>query len=178
MFCADFVLAFVAHFSLCSIFSGRARKLLDDATSAKKYTLPSERMPQDLGVELIALQSPVFSFGSGAFAGLVAALGLYPFDFVRKGAVGSARSHFAYSTIPFMSCYLGLYYWQRPKHGAFAEKVGWAAASTVLASAAELPLDHAKHNIAGNAKMAAFTSVMRVPLATMLLLAYDEILKL
>ena len=77
-----------------------------------------------------------------------------------------------------MSGYLGLYFSQRPRDGPLTHKAGWAACSTVAASIVELPFDKAKTSITQGWRMAAFTSVMRVPLSSMLLVAYDTALDL
>ena len=123
MFCLDFACAFAVHGLLASRFSDRTQC------------------------------EPAFAFGSGALAGGVAAVLLYPFDVVRMSTVARGTSHFALSTIPFMSVYLGVYFSQ-PRLERRAKplrvKAGWALASTAAAAAAELPFDRAKIAMAGD----------------------------
>eukprot|EP00944_MAST-04C_sp_MAST-4C-sp1_P000901 g901.t1 len=93
--------------------------------------------------------------------------------------VGKGASHFAFSTIPFMSMYLGVYFIRdsetRMKE-PFMNKLCWATAATGLAAVVELPFDTAKINInGGNLKSAAMTSGMRIPLGALLLIAYDQV---
>ena len=58
----------------------------------------------------------------------------------------------------------------------FASKLGWALASTTVAAAAELPFDKAKHSISGGLRSAALTNTIRIPLGSLMLIAYDQIL--
>ena len=149
MFCLDYACAFFVHNLLASRFC-------DDTQC-----------------------HPVFSFGSGALAGGAAAVALYPFDIVRQSTVAAGTSHFAFSSIPFMGVYLGIYFAQ-PLHERrakpFATKAGWALAATSAATAVELPFDRAKIQIVGGLPRAAAASALRVPLGAALLLAYDQIL--
>tara|TARA_B110001452_G_scaffold262573_1_gene262776 strand:- start:682 stop:1182 length:501 start_codon:yes stop_codon:yes gene_type:complete len=150
MFCLDYAVAFVAH-----------------------YWLASRRSEW--------LQShPAFTFSSGAVAGGVAAVVLYPFDIVRMTTVPAGTSHFAFSTMPFMSVYLGLYFLQPREERlrkSLGAKAGWALASTATAAVAELPFDKAKVSISGGSvRSAALATALRVPLGAALLLAYDQIL--
>lgn len=149
MFCLDFGCAFVVHHLLASRLSDRTQC------------------------------APAFTFGSGALAGGVAAVVLYPFDIVRMTTVAAGTSHFAASTIPFMSVYLGVYFLQpRVERRAkpLQHKAGWALAATSAAAAVELPFDRAKIAMAGSLRSAAAASALRVPLGAALLLAYDQIL--
>ena len=149
MFCLDYAVAFVCHYAMASRCSE-------------------------------ALQShPVFTFSSGAVAGLVAATALFPFDIVRMTTVPAGSSHFAYGTTPFMSALLGIYFMQpaAERQGkALSSKACWALASTSVAVAVELPFDTAKISMTGSARSAAFANGLRVPLGAALLLAYDQIL--
>ena len=147
MFCLDYAVAFVAHCSLSSWFS--------DATQAH----------------------PLFTFSAGAAAGGVAAVALYPFDIVRQTTVAPGTSHFAFSTIPFMSAYLGIYFMQSErKSKPLRERAAWALGATSAAAAVEFPFDNAKIAISGSVRSAAIANGLRVPLGAALLLAYDQIL--
>ena len=149
MFCLDYACAFFVHSILASRF--------DDGTQCH----------------------PVFAFASGGFAGGVAAIALWPFDVVRQTTVAPGTSHFAFSSIPFMSVYLGIYFLQHREDRCakpIGEKAQIAVVATSAAAAAELPFDRAKIAIAGNLRSAALASALRVPLGAGLLLAYDQIL--
>ena len=153
MFCLDYALAFFSHSLLSRFF------LDPGSPSCSSKTL--------------------IHFPLGAMSGLTAAVCLYPFDIVRMTTVGKGASHFAFSTIPFMSMYLGVYFIRdsetRMKE-PFMNKICWATAATGLAAVVELPFDTAKINInGGNLKSAAMTSGMRIPLGALLLIAYDQV---
>merc|ERR1740117_689861 len=91
--------------------------------------------------------------------------------------VPTGTSHFAASTVPFMSVYLGVYFAARPHHdGSLRSNAGCALASTAAAAAVELPFDRAKIAITGSVRSAALTSALRVPLGAAPLLAYDQVL--
>lgn len=121
--------------------------------------------------------NPLVAFTLGSGAGLSAAVLLYPFDFVRMATVGPGQSHFAYSTIPYMGVYLGIWHAGKPwlREGSFRDRVGLAALATASASAVELPLDRAKVTAAGGLRAAGITALLRVPLGSLLLIAYDTI---
>ena len=149
MFCLDYAAALVAHFALSSQVS-------EDAQA-----------------------HPLFTFPAGAIAGGFAAVALYPFDIVRQSTVAPGQSHFAFSTIPFMTCYLGIYFLQ-PRRERVAkplqERTLWALGSCSAAAAAELPFDKAKIAMTGGTlRSAAIANGLRVPLGSAILLAYDQI---
>ena len=149
MFCLDFAAAFVVHYQLAS--------RLDPSLQA----------------------NPVFAFGSAALSGAAAAVALYPFDIVRQMSVAPGTSHFALSTIPFMTAYLGLYMLQpqsERRQKPLKSKLGWALASTTVAAAVEFPFDKAKHAMSGGLRSAALATALRVPLGSLMLIAYDQIL--
>mmetsp|Transcript_75087 Transcript_75087/g.125165 ORF Transcript_75087/g.125165 Transcript_75087/m.125165 type:complete len:167 (+) Transcript_75087:179-679(+) len=153
MFCLDYAFAFVAHYGLCHSWF------------RLNLGLPS---------------SPFFTFPAGGIAGAAAAVALFPFDVVRHEvlrATGSSASPFAFSIIPFMSAYLGVYFLQNERQQTpLSIKASWAFGATSLAAALELPFDRAKISMAGGIRNAAVTNALRVPLGTGLLLAYDKIL--
>jgi hypothetical protein len=114
MFCLDFAAAFIIHYQLAARF--------DPSTQS----------------------NPLFTFTSGALSGAAAAVALYPFDIVRQMTVAPGTSHFAFSTIPFMTAYLGIYMLQpqgERQQKPFKHKLAWALASTTAAAAVELPFD-------------------------------------
>ena len=160
MFCLDYALAFVSHSILCKFLISSTSSTSSSASSNNNNTL--------------------IHFPLGAIAGTTAAIALYPFDIVRMTTVGKGVSHFAFSTIPFMSVYLGMYFIrdvETRKNESFVNKMFWATTATGFAAAAELPFDKAKQNISGGKmKTAAVTTAMRVPLGALLLIAYDQIL--
>ena len=144
MFCLDFAAAFIVHYQLASRFG-------------------------------ISTQSdPLFTFTSGALSGATAAVALYPFDIVRQMTVAPGTSHFAFSTIPFMTAYLGIYMMQpqsERRQKPFKNKLAWAVASTTVAAAVEFPFDRAKHSMAGSLRAAAFANAFRIPLGSLMLIA-------
>ena len=105
-----------------------------------------------------------WTFGLGAVAGVGSAIALYPFDIVRMSVLQKGKSHFAFSTIPYMSIYLGTYFTLRDERGSFLENFALANVSAGLGAAAEIPFDQAKLNISGSTRMA------------IVLVSYDQIL--
>ena len=149
MFCLDYAAAFFVHYAMASRCS--------ESTQSH----------------------PLFAFTSGGLSGATAAIALYPFDIVRMTTIAPGASHFAFSTIPFMSAYLGLYFLQplsERRKKPLKTKVGWALGATSVAAAVEFPFDRAKHSIAGSLRSAAAANALRIPLGSALLLAYDQIL--
>ena len=151
MFCLDYAIAFFAHTFLCKLS-------LKDSSHASG--------------------NPLVSFGFGGIAGTAAAVALYPFDIVRQTTVKTGTSHFAFSTIPFMSVYIGVYFSRKvKKEESFSTKICWATGATTSAAVCELPFDKSKISISGGSmRTAAVTTAMRVPLGALLLVAYDHIL--
>ncbi|ORY30661.1 hypothetical protein BCR33DRAFT_724200 [Rhizoclosmatium globosum] len=147
MFCLDFITSFAAHHVLVSF-----------------------------APESIASDSR-FQYSAACLAGLTSAIVLYPFDLVRKATVPSNQTTFAMSTIPFATCYLGIYFVNRDAESV-PSRVKWAVVSSVVGVAVELPFDAAKWGMFRNASRvttsAVMTTVLRVPLAVGLLLAYDQ----
>jgi hypothetical protein len=163
MFCLDFAASFFAH-----------RFFVFATHSAAGYP-----RADGLGANL-ALP---YALVSGAVAGTVAAVALYPFDLVRQFTVQPGQSSFAKGTIPFMAVYLGVWsHWKNRTEadGSEARRTGasrfrLALGATAAATVAELPFDLSKHNISGGLRSALMVSLLRVPLGSLLLLAYDEI---
>ena len=81
MFCLDYLFSFISHASLVYIGVGHEN-----------------------------LSKPKYSYSLGAVAGFMSAFGLYPFDLVRQTVLkGTGHTHFAFSSIPFSTLYLGFY---------------------------------------------------------------------
>ena len=137
MFCLDYFLSFAAHLGITYVIN------LGDKKEERKYVL-----------------HPIQAFATGSLAGLTSALILYPFDFVRMATVSEKASHFAWSSVPFSTCYLGIYFSFRD-HESLQSQSLWALISMVAATAAEVPFDKAKQNMVagGSARMLAVTAV-------------------
>ena len=161
MLCLDYGVAFFAHYHL-------SRFISDD--------LPND----DVGGAETRNPHPLLMFSSGALSGVFAAVVLYPIDLVRQSTVPKGHSHFSYSTIPFMTIYLGFYFSQpgNRRDKSLSEKLTWAVPATTAAALAELPFDKAKIAMIGSLRTAGAAALIRVPLGTALLLIYDHILSL
>lgn len=159
MFCLDYAIAFFSHSVLCHLVLSPP--------------------PASSTAKPIKESSSFIHFPLGCAAGVSAACALYPFDIVRMTTVPNGASHFAYSTVPFMSVYLGVYFMRSADRRAsepFMSKIFWATGATALAAGIELPFDKSKINISGGSmKSAATTTAMRIPLGALLLIAYDQI---
>ena len=159
MFCLDYVLAFASHYALCAL-----------AVDERGLALPSA-----------LLSHPLFTAPSGFAAGAAAAVLLWPIDVVRMHSVPAGTSHFAFSTIPFMTVYLGVYFGCQGsaamrRRTPLASKLGYATVATATAALAELPFDQAKIAMSGGTlRRAALANGLRVPLGAGLLVAYDQI---
>ncbi len=126
MYCLDYALALLAHSQLCRLWPApRAEERGRSAAAA-------------------------FQFAAGGAAGLLAAAVLAPFDVLRQQTVPRGASAVAWSTVPYMSVYLGAFHALRPASAApghtsekpastsLASTVLAATAASALASAAEL----------------------------------------
>jgi hypothetical protein len=159
MFCLDFAFAFIVHGMIVKWSQSEGRFMTHSATSTPGVT-----------------PGVAWTFGLGAVSGVGSAIALYPFDIVRMSVLEKGKSHFAFSTVPYMSIYLGTYFTLRNERGTFLEKFALANVSAGLGAVAELPFDQAKLNISGSTRMAIVTSALRIPLAALLLVSYDQIL--
>ena len=159
MFCLDYVLAFTSHYAFCAV-----------AVDERGLALPAS-----------VLSHPLFTAPSGFLSGIVAAVLLWPVDVVRMHSVPAGTSHFAFSTIPFMTAYLGIYFGcqggaDARRRTPLAVKLGYATAATATAAFVELPFDKAKIAMSGGTlRRAAIANGLRVPLGAGLLVAYDQI---
>lgn len=161
MFCLDYAIAFFSHYWLSKM-------------QKKANTLAETQQKQQQS------NNGFIHFAIGATSGLAAAVVLYPFDFVRMTTTTASGSHFAFSTIPYMSFYMGIYF-SRPTEPEetqpLATKVVWAVAAAAAASAIELPFDKSKHEMLGSLRNAGLAAALRVPFGALLLLGYDQILE-
>ena len=152
MFCLDYILAFASHFAIAALTVDRSESL------PLQWAIPA-----------------------GGAAGLAAAIALYPVDIVRMSSVPAGQSWFAFSTIPFMTVYLGGYFGlqgtaEERRLTPLAKKCGIALGATSCAALAELPFDRAKIAMSGGGlRRAAIANGLRVPLGAGLLVAYDQI---
>ena len=149
MFCADWALMF--GFCGASLHQLRAAGFSDDA--------------------LLATPARV---ALGAVSGTFAALVLYPLDFVRQTATGTAgRPVFAWSSIPFGACAFGLFLRPGGADAPLGDRASRALGASAVALAAELPLDRAKIALTGGLRNAALVTTFRWPLSAALLLAFE-----
>jgi hypothetical protein len=182
MFCLDFALAFISHATLCRFIGVRLSEAPSEKTNPKGIKALGQAHCNDSNAgqrtRIILSEKPYYAFGLGAVAGSAAAVGLYPFDIVRAMSVAKNQSSFAFSTIPFMTVYLGLYFSRDRLAGESpSTKFSNALLASCAAALCELPFDHAKVNISGGSRWtAAAATALRVPLAAALLVAYDRIL--
>ncbi|KAI8844087.1 hypothetical protein BJ741DRAFT_660149 [Chytriomyces cf. hyalinus JEL632] len=148
MFCLDFLTTFAFHYIIKRVNETHTR---------------------------IDTESALFHYTSASASGLLSALILYPFDLVRIATVPTNQTTFAYSTIPFSTVYLGLYFSNRDATSV-ESRFQWALTSSLLGVCVELPFDKAKWGMFRNARAgsALLTTGLRVPLAMALLLVYDE----
>ena len=107
-----------------------------------------------------------------------AALVLYPLDFVRQMATGTAgRPVFAWSSIPFGACAFGLFLRPGGADAPLSDRAARALGASAVALAAELPLDRAKIALTGGLRNAALVTTFRWPLSAALLLAFETVVR-
>ena len=109
MFCLDFAFAFIVH-----------GLIVKWSHSEHRFLQSSSRSP--ISLSNIDFTKLAFTFGLGGIAGFGSAVALYPFDIVRMSVLEKGSSHFAYSTIPYMSVYLGSYFMLRDERSSFGSK--------------------------------------------------------
>ena len=152
MFCADYIAAFVFHFGL--------NYGLWNMKTAKKYDLQLN------------------SYVHGSLSGLFGAISVFPFDFVRQGAITSSKASIVHNlaTVPYATVFFGLYFHQRdPK--SLKSQISWATVSAGLAVFAELPFDKAKLEMMGSPRAVVFANSLFVPFGALLLVMYDKALQ-
>ena len=166
MFCADYLISFIFHYSINQSSVYVFNKLSANKKDSHFYNSSTKL---------------VYSLCVSSVTGLACACVLYPFDFVRMSTVKSGTSHFGYGIIPFTSLYLGVYFWKMNSNETnLQNKLQLALLSTAAGCLIEYPFDYSKQNIFGhgqlkNWKLGLLTNVMRIPLGAFLLVVYDRI---
>ena len=133
MFCADYICSFVFHFGInYGLFHLKDVKIITKET-----------------VTTVTNQSYLI----GACSGLLGALTIHKFDFVRQGAITSNKFSIIHSlsTVPYATVFFGLYFHQRNPE-SLKSQCSWALASAGLASLAEIPFDKAKLDMLGSTR--------------------------
>lgn len=155
MFCADYIAAFVFHFGI----------------NYGLWTLNKD-------IKLNSSHQPYNHYFQGALSGLCGALTIYPFDFVRQGAITSGKAKLVHSlaTVPYATVFFGLYFHQRDPR-SLKSQMGWALLSAGLAVLAELPFDKAKKEMMGSPRIMVFANSLFVPFGALILVMYDKALE-
>lgn len=148
MFCADYISAFIFHFGI------------------------------NYGLWKCGEEKIINSYGHGALSGLLGALAIYPFDFVRQGAITSGKAQLIHNlaTVPYATAFFGLYFHQRDA-SSLKSQATWAVISASLAVFAELPFDKAKREMMGSRKAVIFANSLFVPFGALILVLYDKALQ-
>jgi len=176
MFCADYVAAFVYHalFTIGSVnLVGKEQKAVGKEGEsllllvARALGLQSRKEKERAATFLVPVTV-------GLASGLCASVSLFPFDFVRAGVV-SGRKRFlaAGSTVPYAGALFGIYFACRDPEST-SSQLRWAGAAASCAVLAEAPLDHAKRNMMGSARVVIAANLLFVPFAAMMLVMYDK----
>lgn len=158
MFCADYICSFVFHFGInYGLFQLKDVKIITKET-----------------VTTVTNQSYLI----GACSGLLGALTIHKFDFVRQGAITSNKFSIIHSlsTVPYATVFFGLYFHQRNPE-SLKSQCSWALASAGLASLAEIPFDKAKLDMLGSTRTVIFANSLFVPFGALLLVMYDKALE-
>ena len=108
-------------------------------------------------------------------SGLCGAASVYPFDFVRQGAIITEKVGFRHSlsTVPYAGAYFGLYFSCRDRERT-ASQAGWALLSSSAACLAEIPFDKAKQAMMGSRRTMVFVNMLYVPFGALMLVMYDK----
>ena len=118
MFCADYICSFIFHFGI-------------------NYGL------FDVKRSKISPKTHFNSYVHGACSGLLGALTIHKFDFVRQGAITSRKFSIihSFSTVPYATVFFGLYFHQRNPN-SLKSQFSWAFLSAGLATLAEIPFGY------------------------------------
>ena len=149
MFCADYIASFFFHSSL--------NVGLHEAGVAYPERSPAPAL-------------------LGGLSGLLAAIAVYPFDFVREGALFDQKMRFRHSlsTVPYAAVFFGLYFPCRDPE-SLRSQCFWAVASAAGAACAEAPFDRAKLAMMGGSRRTmVFANLMYVPFGALMLVMYDK----
>jgi len=176
MFCADYVAAFVYH----AFFTIGSVNLIDKEDVRKDGQSLLLLVSRALGLqsrdekEREKAASVLVPVAVGLTSGLCASVSLFPFDFVRAGVVsGPKRFLAAGSTVPYAGALFGVYFACRDPEST-SSQLRWATAAASCAVLAEAPLDHAKRNMMGSARVVVAANLLFVPFAAMMLVMYDK----
>ncbi len=151
MFCADYIASFVFHFAI-------------------KYGLWESKIKTEGHIQNYYIH--------GAVSGLFGALAVYPFDFVRQGAITSGKAKLIHNlaTVPYATVFFGLYFHQRDPSSLKSQGM-WALASASLAVFAEVPFDKAKREMMGSPRTVILANSLFVPFGALILVMYDKALQ-
>ena len=151
MFCADYISAFIFHAGI--------------TYGLWKYDIDEDQFNS----------APAKQYIHGAASGFLGAITIYPFDFVRQGAITSGKAKLIHNlaVVPYATVFFGLYFHQRnPK--SLKSQIGWAVTSAGLAVLAEMPFDQAKKEMLGSSKNVIFANSLFVPFGALILIMYDR----
>ena len=152
MFCADYISAFIFHAGI--------------TYGLWKY---------DIDEDQLLSATPAKHYFHGAASGFLGAITIYPFDFVRQGAITSGKAKLIHNlaVVPYATVFFGLYFHQRnPK--SLKSQIGWAVTSAGLAVLAEMPFDQAKKEMLGSPRNVIFANSLFVPFGALILIMYDK----
>ena len=113
---------------------------------------------------------------AAVLTGAAATALLFPFDFVREGALPRAAAlprAPPLSTTAFTAVAFGTFWSNRAPGSDVADRAKWAAVATALGACAEAPLDAAKARLAGGLGRSLVLSAARVPLGAAMFFAVD-----
>ena len=159
MFCADYIASFIYH-------------------AALTLGLAKAKKSSEYGDQLSRFQSaPLHLYSLGAAAGFMGAASVFPFDFVRRGALPGQKVTLRHgmSTVPYATVFFGLYFHNRDREST-PSQCKWALASAAGAALAEIPFDKAKLAMMGDRKTMVFASLLYVPFGALMLVMYDKAL--
>jgi len=147
MFCADYVASFFYHSALTLTLAQRKPEEVPEARS--KWPI-------------------------AALSGLLAAASIFPFDFVRDGAMpGKFKFRHSLSTVPYSLVFFGLYFNNRDRHD-LSSQCQWALTSACGACLAEIPFDKAKLAMMGSRRTMLLANGLYIPFGAMILVMYDK----
>jgi len=178
MFCADYVAAFVYHalFTIGSVSLVGKEQVVGGKDGESLLLLVARAVGLQSRKEKERERAATFlvPVTVGLASGLCASVSLFPFDFVRAGVVsGPKRFLAAGSTMPYAGTLFGLYFACRDPEST-SSQLRWAGAAASCAVLAEAPLDHAKRNMMGSARVVVAANLLFVPFAAMMLVMYDK----
>ena len=174
MFCADYIASFIFHaaFNIGIIRQIKTIKSSElEGSNDKDLVRFLRNILQPEG------QNFVKSWLFGGLSGFFSACALFPFDFVRRGAITTVpvKFHHSLSVVPYATVFFGLYFSQRDPTSTKSQ-VLWASISAWSAVLAEVPFDKAKHAMMGSRKTMILANSLFVPFGALILVLYDKAL--